>query len=55
MINSKKCIGCGTCLAICPVEAIKFNQEGKAQINESVCVKCGACQSSCPVDAIEIY
>lgn len=54
MIDKNKCISCGTCVAICPVEAISFNGEGKAEIDKTKCIKCGACQASCPVEAIEI-
>ena len=54
MIDKNKCIGCGTCVAICPVEAISFTNDGKAQIDTTKCIKCGACQASCPVEAIEI-
>lgn len=54
MIDKNKCISCGTCVAICPVEAISFASDGKAQIDTNKCIKCGACQASCPVEAIEI-
>ena len=32
-VNPKKCIGCGTCVAICPVEAIFFDKIGNAKID----------------------
>ena len=54
MIDKNKCIGCGTCVAICPVEAISFDVDGKAVIDTKKCIRCGACQASCPVEAIEI-
>ena len=54
MVDKKKCIGCGTCVAICPVGAISFGSDGKAQIDKSKCIHCGACQASCPVEAIDI-
>ncbi len=54
MIDSKKCIGCGTCAGICPASAISFDKNNKAIIDNDVCFRCGACQSCCPVDAIEI-
>ena len=52
-IDKSKCISCGTCVAICPVEAISFDSDGKAVINQEKCIKCGACKASCPVNAID--
>ena len=54
MIDKKKCISCGTCVAICPVEAISFGADGKAQINAAKCIHCGSCEASCPVEAITL-
>jgi len=53
IINKEKCIGCGTCLGVCPVEAISMGDDGKAFIDQATCLKCGACASVCPVEAIE--
>ena len=54
MVDKKKCIGCGTCVAICPAEAISFGDDGKAVIDKTKCIRCGACMASCPVEAIKI-
>ncbi len=54
MVDKEKCIGCGTCVAICPVEAISFDSNGKVEIDKSKCIHCGACQASCPVSAIDL-
>lgn len=54
MVNKDKCIGCGTCVDVCPVNAITLNDEGKAQIDQEKCIKCGTCEAVCPVMAIEI-
>lgn len=54
MVNKKKCISCGTCVAICPMEAISFDEDGKAQIDKNKCVHCGACEASCPMQAIKL-
>lgn len=54
MVNKNKCISCGTCVAICPVGAISFGTDGKAQIDKTKCIHCGACQASCPVEAIDL-
>lgn len=48
----ENCVGCGSCAAQCPVEAIKENA-GVYEINEDVCVGCGACAAQCPVEAIK--
>jgi len=53
MVDEKKCIGCGACASICPVNAIKI-VNGKANIDPKKCIKCGSCAQFCPVSAIEI-
>lgn len=54
MVNKQKCVGCGTCVNMCPVEAISFDEDGKAQIDKNICIKCGTCEAVCPVNAIKI-
>lgn len=51
-VNKEKCIGCGICENICPVEAIKI-EDGKAEISDG-CIECGACVGECPVEAISL-
>ena len=53
MVDPKKCIACGTCINMCPVEAISF-KDGKAWIDPNKCIKCGTCEAVCPVNAIKI-
>lgn len=44
------CIGCGTCMGVCPQDAIA---EGTPYaINPSHCLQCGNCFEHCPVGAI---
>jgi Fe-S-cluster-containing hydrogenase component 2 len=50
-INENKCSGCGTCLDVCPTEAITM-QEGHAVITME-CIDCGACPRVCPEGAIK--
>lgn len=51
-IDSSTCVGCGSCVGACPVNAISFDSNGKAVIDQEICIKCGTCLGSCPVDAI---
>jgi ferredoxin len=54
VVNQDSCIGCGTCVGVCPVGAISLNDEGKAWVEEDTCISCGACVGVCPVGAITL-
>ncbi len=54
MIDKEKCISCGACIAVCPVGAISYDDDGKAVIDKEICIKCHVCESVCPTYAIEI-
>ena len=36
------------CLAACPSEAIRLDEQGVALIDDELCLRCGNCQSACP-------
>lgn len=52
VVDNEKCIGCGSCVGACPVEAISL-VNGKAVIDPKKCVQCGTCVGMCPVEAIK--
>jgi len=54
MVDKNTCIGCGSCINVCPVGAIKFDKDGKAEIDNNICIKCKTCENTCPVGAIKI-
>jgi 4Fe-4S ferredoxin len=69
IVQSKKCIGCGICYSVCPVNAklVKsddFNPEtaefaiqiinGMAVINDEICIRCGTCSKTCPIESLSI-
>ncbi len=48
---SDKCIACGKCESVCPVEAISKGDK-KYVIDAEKCVSCGQCADECPSEAI---
>jgi len=52
-IDENKCIGCHSCMGVCPAMAIKEQQNGKCAIDKTKCMGCGTCASICPMSAIE--
>ncbi|MFV0255692.1 MAG: 4Fe-4S binding protein [Erysipelotrichaceae bacterium] len=46
------CIGCGTCVGVCPTGALQMQDDGKAECVEG-CIDCGACIPECPTEAIK--
>ncbi len=52
-IDENLCSGCKTCLALCPYNAISFDEEKKVSvINEALCKGCGTCAAACPSGVI---
>jgi 4Fe-4S ferredoxin len=69
IVQSKKCIGCGICYSVCPVNAKvmksdDFDSEtaelalriidGVAIIDDGMCIRCGACLRNCPVESLTV-
>lgn len=53
-IKEDRCIGCGQCVIVCPVQAIKL-VDNKAVIDQDLCVECSVClrSANCPSNAIK--
>jgi hypothetical protein len=53
-VEPEKCISCGVCIQNCPVEAIGWDEQGKARIDTAVCISCSECISVCPQQAVNV-
>lgn len=47
------CIGCGTCLERCQMEAITKDDD-KVSLEQNRCIGCGLCVSTCPTNALTL-
>jgi len=53
-LDNDKCIDCGACISLCPVDALKFDKKNKLNLYEDKCIQCKACVKACPVKALAI-
>jgi len=54
-VDTEKCINCGSCVTLCPVEAITVAEDLSIVFNKEKCVgsTCSACVDACPARAIK--
>jgi len=55
-VDKESCINCGACFSLCPVNAIKINEDFSVVFNDEKCLgnACQLCVDACPVKAIKI-
>ena len=51
-----KCIDCGGCVSICPMDALTFDEEHTVVLEEEKCngITCSLCVDACPQRAIRL-
>jgi len=52
LYNRKKCIGCSTCVEVCPQGVLRLTPEGIKETEG--CILCGRCAEECPSKAIQL-
>ncbi|MEN6330211.1 MAG: 4Fe-4S dicluster domain-containing protein [Methanobacteriaceae archaeon] len=52
--DEEKCMDCGACVSLCPVDAISIDEVWKVELDDKKCIGCGFCTSSCPTRAIKL-
>ena len=53
LYTASKCIGCGECVKVCPLQACELTEEG-IRTNADLCDVCGKCAEVCPAKATEM-
>ena len=57
-----KCVGCGLCVNVCPVDALRVSATFQSDqtvnvehffLDGSACIQCGLCVEACPMGAID--
>jgi Na+-translocating ferredoxin:NAD+ oxidoreductase RNF subunit RnfB len=47
------CLGLGSCIAVCPVDAIYYDSEGLVWVHKDICIACGQCVKICPTGVMQ--
>jgi carbon-monoxide dehydrogenase iron sulfur subunit len=54
MVDKERCLGCGTCLLVCPLGALRLDVEQKKMVKCDLCQgkEIPACVANCPNEAL---
>jgi Na+-translocating ferredoxin:NAD+ oxidoreductase RNF subunit RnfB len=47
------CLGKGSCIKVCPVEAITYDTQGLVWVDKELCISCGKCIEICPTRVMQ--
>ncbi len=54
--NEDKCVHCGACITICPVQAFVLDPESRCvDFIDERCIVCELCLKTCPYRAMELH
>jgi NAD-dependent dihydropyrimidine dehydrogenase PreA subunit len=54
--EDEKCIDCGACVSLCPMDALTFDEDYSVILHEERCngITCGLCVDACVTSAIKL-
>ena len=52
VLIGERCDLCGTCVAVCPADALELGEQG-LRIDPGLCLECLGCVQVCPWRALE--
>lgn len=47
------CLGLGSCIRVCPVDAIDYDARGLVWVDKDKCISCGKCVDICPTKVMQ--
>ena len=53
-VDAEKCIGCGECVDVCPVEVYELQDGKSVAVNEEECLGCESCVEVCEPGSIVV-
>ena len=53
-VDADKCVGCGECVDVCPVEVYELNDGKSVPAHEDDCLGCESCVEVCEANAIVV-
>lgn len=53
-VDEGKCVGCGECVDVCPVEVYELQDGKSVPVNADECVGCESCIEVCEENAITV-
>ena len=51
IVNSEKCIGCNSCIRVCPIATANRYEDNIIHVNSKECIRCGECVKVCKYGA----
>ena len=48
------CLGLGSCVKVCPVDAIDYTDNGLVKVDEKKCISCELCATICPTGVMKM-